>query len=508
MSTEVVSKPGQSIKITDLAHVPNLVVPVQPGGTMIRGYCGTGKSLLLQAIGLGLGSKDRGRLEPEEGAKRAEVECLGVLVSITESRVTSKGELQAGSIEAQFDIGDLIDPPLKDIDARNRHGIKALLQLTGAKADPSLFYDLAGGKEAFEKIIAPDSVKTNDLVDMAGKIKRAFDGRARLVEAEAEKEEGKAAALRNSGDGLDLTAETDAAKLQAAHVAAVQRQSALETKADSAKTAREKAAKARQSLAAATGQTITIAECKSAEQAASDAYEAAGDEVRAIKAQLLEAESRCREKLTKLVAATQAREAAERFEAATAGWQSAIEAAEGVQAPSEEELSAAKAATSAAQQAVELAGVIRAAKEKVQQAAGHQETAADLRKLGQRLRDAAKDTEGVLSAAVASTRFYVSKERLMGVLPDGTTRPYYAASDGERTMIAIAEDLDRARAIASYPEQLVVVQIPQNTWQNIPDSVRDRLFATAAEQRACIVTAMVDDGDLRCEVWQPKEVEA
>ena len=507
MSTaEVVSQPGQAIKVTDLAHVPNIVVPIQPGGTTIRGYCGAGKSLLLQAVGLGLGNKDRGRLEPEDGANRGEIDCLGVLVSVTESRVTTKGDLQAVSLESQFDLSDLIDPPLKDAAARNRHGIKALLQLTGAKADPALFYDLAGGKEQFERIVSADSVKTVDLVEMAGKIKRAFDARARLAEDEAEKEEGKAAALRHAGDGLDLSAETDAAKLQAAHVEAVSAQSALETKANAARQAREKATEARRKLAEATGHGQTVSERKAEEKAAGDAYEAAAEKVRQIKAQLAEAESVARERLTQLAAATQAREAAERFEAATAGWQSAIEAAEGVECPSDEQIEAAARATQAAQQAVELAGVVRDAKAKVQQATEHQEAAAEHHKRAMQLRNAAKDTDGVLSSAVASTRYYVSRERLMGVLPDGATAPYYAMSDGERTMIAVAEKIERARAIDPDPAKLVVIDVPQRTWQDIPDSVRDRLFGMAAEQNACIVTALVDDGKLRCVVWNPEHV--
>jgi integrase len=43
--------------------VRNAVIPVQPGGTILEGFCGTGKSITLEAIALGLGAKEKGRDE-------------------------------------------------------------------------------------------------------------------------------------------------------------------------------------------------------------------------------------------------------------------------------------------------------------------------------------------------------------------------------------------------------------------------------------------------------------
>ena len=43
------------------------------------------------------------------------------------------------SMILSFDIGSLIDPPVKEEEARNRYGIKSLLRMTKVEADPSLF---------------------------------------------------------------------------------------------------------------------------------------------------------------------------------------------------------------------------------------------------------------------------------------------------------------------------------------------------------------------------------
>ena len=508
--TTVENQPvNRAIKITDVRYCPNIVIPIAPGGTIIRGPCGAGKSIALDAIGLGLGGP-RGRVRPAEDAKRAEIDCLGVLVQVSESRATRHGDLDVGAME-EFDIGGLIDPVVQDPDARNRHGIKALLRLSDAKADPALFYSLAGDQPTFEQLVPPDAVKTDDLVELAGRVKRAFDAQARLQENAAEREEGKAAALRHAGDGLDLNEESDSAKLQDMHVKAVAAQSVLVTKATAARQARDRAADARKQLAAATGSGRSVAECRADEQAAKELFEAANEKVREIQGILAHAQNQAGNALLTANGAKSAREAAERYEVATVGWQKAIEAAEGVEAPSDKEIATAAQTVQVIQQRIERAGVLRDARQKLAQADEHRRGAAEYRQQVARLRNAAKDTDDVLSKAVASSRFRVTRDILFGLLPDGQSKPYYAMSDGERTLIATEEKIERTRAATPDLAQTILVKLPQRTFQDLSPSWRERLFALAAEQNACLISAEVDDGDLRCEVWTPNgaaEVEA
>ena len=84
-------------------------------------------------------------------------------------------------------------------------------------------------------------------------------------------------------------------------------------------------------------------------------------------------------------------------------------------------------------------------------------------------------------------------------------KPYYSLSDGERTMIATEEKLDRARAVEPSEEKLAVIDLPQRVAQDLPPSIINKLFETAAERNCCIVTACVDDGELRAEPWVRRE---
>jgi hypothetical protein len=499
---EVTFGPNRSVTLTDVRYVPNLVVPVQPGATIIRGPCGSGKSIALDAIGLGLGARDRSRVRPCDDAERAVIDCLGVIVNVTEGRVTSRGELDVGALE-EFDVGDLIDPPLKDPAAKNRHGIKALLRLSRAAADPAAFYHLAGDQARFEALVSPDTCKTDDLVELAGRVKRALDARARLDEDAAEREEGKASALRNAGEGLDLTAETDQAKLQQVHVAAVTRLAELEAQAKAAQQARAKASEARQALAAATGHAKTVAEFEAAEQAAKAEYQQVKAHAEDLKRQWELAKVESLAAFDRVQSAEDQTTAARNTAKAMSGWQQAIEAAEGVAAPADEEISAARQQTLTAQQAIERAGVVRDARVKLSQAQVHQTEAHEHRKEAARLRDAAKQTDDVLSKAVASSRFQVARDILYGIWPDNAKKPYYAMSDGERTALGTAEKIERTRALSPDPARLVIVKLPQRVIQDLPDSIRQHLFAMAAAMNACIISAQVDDGERRCEVWTP-----
>lgn len=491
---------SNAITITDCGPVPNLVIPVQPGGTIIRGYCGKGKSIVLEAIGLGLGARERGRVAPRAGTKRGEVDCLGVVLGINASRITRNGESSVASLE-EFSVGDLIDPPVKDAEARNRHGIKALLRLSGGEAKPELFHHLAGGKASFEALVPPDSVKTTDLVDMAARVKRALESKAREAEGESEREEAKAAADRNAGDGLPMTACTDAAKLQRRLEEAAGMKAQLDEQARGARQAKQQAEAARVALASATGAGRSIAEYQAETDARKAEYAASRERVADLERALAVAKAESQSAFDRCAAAGDALEHARRTEAATAGWQAAIDAAADVYEPEASDLEMAARMVQEARKAIETAAVVRAAHERLARARQHQERAAESRKQAARLREAARATDDVLSAAVSSPRFAVAGDVLMGRLPTGEAKPFFDLSDGERTMIAVAEKIERARAVEPDGQRLALVDLPQRVFQDLPPSVRKSLFAMAAERNTCVVTAEVDDGDLRAEPW-------
>ena len=106
-----------------------------------------------------------------------------------------------------------------------------LLRLSKAKADPKAFHHLVGDKAAFDRVVGTDAQKTDDLVELAGRVKRALQSAARNRSADAETEEAAAAADRDAMNGL-VDGPCDAAVLQAAHTEAVQRHAMLKTQWD------------------------------------------------------------------------------------------------------------------------------------------------------------------------------------------------------------------------------------------------------------------------------------
>ena len=114
-------------------------------------------------------------------------------------------------------VADLVDPKIVSPDAADARRIKSLVQLSGEKADPSLFYPLAGGQAAFERICRPE--ETDDL--QIGNVGEARDQAGTLRRRHARREDESQQArkamprpARKRAQGVDLSAESDADKLR------------------------------------------------------------------------------------------------------------------------------------------------------------------------------------------------------------------------------------------------------------------------------------------------------
>ena len=482
-----------------------VVITAQPGIGVLTGFCGTGKSFCLEAIGVALGNKDKGRVAPSAGKKRGTVECLGVVLNVSAGRITRTGDTEAASIE-EFTLADLINPPVKDESAKNRHGIKSLLRLTKAEADPKLFYRLAGDKAAFEKVISPDDVKSADLVEMAGKVKRAFEKEANAIQKQAEREEAAAAANRDAMKGLDEKAPHDARQLQEAHTTAVQVYARIREQWDAWHAAQRAAEIARAELAKITGGKETHADYDRMTEECKQIYQNLDAEVEALQKQLDKAKHGAELARLNWKRADDQAKAFAKHQQATAGWQQTIDAAAGGSCPDAKAVQNAEIAVEDAQEAIEAGAVLRNAMQRAADAKARQEAADKLRKEAHRLDLAAKGTDAILSEAVASERFSVDCTLLMGKLPTGEVKPYYDLSAGEKCMIAVAEKIDRVCAVRTDPSQLAIVDLDQSNFQEIPDSVRDRLDAYARERNCFVSTAMVtDDAELGYFLWSQRK---
>jgi hypothetical protein len=499
------------ITIADVGPIHGLKIAVPEGGgvVVLRGRNGVGKTTALEAVGSLLGSKPT--VGVRDGAASGEISAFGATLRLGR-RSSRSGELEVDSLEGKLSPADLVDPGLKSDDSADLARIKALLQLVNAQPSVSDFYSLFGGdQEAFEAACPDDVSRETDAVLMAAKIKRACESTARSVEASADNEAGKCAALRRSAEGVDVGITTDAAVLQKSAEAAVEAHAQIKAQRDHARRALSSAAMARQQLEQAESATTVVdyaALIADAQQvvalAASAANEAADDAdfcreaVRKAQAALDAAEARSKlahqdldNKMTRL---EDLRKAARQSEAQRAetersldGWREAIEAAEAVVDPTDDEIEAAAIAVTQARKAIEDGALARKAIEDLEKAKAHQEKAKALTAKANQIRGAAKSTDDVLSSFVAKcgTQLQVKAGRLYMETNRGLTL-FAELSHGERWKVAIDVALNAFPANSAH---LPVLTIPQEAFEGLDAINRDIVAKHARDRGVVIITA-------------------
>lgn len=484
---------NHSITIENVGPIHELKLPIPAGGglVLIRGRQGCGKSTAIRALESFASGK--GKVSVRDKCKFGSVKGMGATLRVGRS-TTRAGELELESIEDYEPIADLVDPGIDKPEAADAKRIKALIQLSGVKPDPSLFHELLGGQEAFEAVVTDTDV--DDLVALAGKVKRQCEEAARKHEQQADVADGHAKANREAAAGVDLDVEADAVKLQAALEAAVRTESELKAEDRHA------------------GQLITDA------QRASDALEDAAAEYSGknsvtAKTQLdmcaevqEKAKERCRELMDlleeakhELEQAVKAKEHAESelrtalaHEKVVADFRKQVEAAKEVARVPADDMAKATEAVTEARKAIERGALIREARNKLDQATVSAKKAAAHRIEAIKLRDAAKGTDEVLSSAVgADSGLRVEAGRLVIDTARGPT--YFAElSHGERALLA----LDLAiNAIGPHG----VLPISQEFFAALQPENQRKIAERLRERDTTGIAPFVDDGELRAELF-------
>ncbi|KKM82233.1 hypothetical protein LCGC14_1321610, partial [marine sediment metagenome] len=204
---------SNTIKIEDIGPIEDLTMDIVPGVNVLCGPNGSGKTKAIdvaEAIATG-----RGKLSVRDGAASGHVDGLGVTLHVGRS-TRRTGELDVRVLDSRRSLAMLVDPGLKDAGAADAKRIKALLEMLGVTPDPSLFHALLGGQEGFDSVVTRRATEAGDIVEMARRIKVDIDKAARDDEDQVKRMSGMAEARRQAVEGVDLTAEDDADKLQAA----------------------------------------------------------------------------------------------------------------------------------------------------------------------------------------------------------------------------------------------------------------------------------------------------
>lgn len=441
-----------------------------------------GKSTALQAVQTA--ARGDGKLPLKDRTKRGKVEAFGAKITIG-GTTRHTGEFECTNLEGRFDIGALIDPKIKSPTAADAARIKALIALTGVKADPTLFKTHEAFPD-FDAVVTPDCLETDDLVEMARRIKAKYDQAARMAEGDADREDGHAGSLASTEE-LDMTAEFREDVLQGAYDACRDRVTTLRAMA-------EHHAKAQQDMKAAQDLLSELQEeATYPPEGIKEKIDAAATLLDKTKAEVAD--------LERLLA--NAKQLAKDTEAELnlwmerqAGEQKRLEAVERAnrivalcrqsEAPTDDEVAAADRALGAARSAIDYGSRIRQAKRNAARADQHRRLAAEAREKAARLRNAGKATDEVLSGAISCERLRVESDgtaaRLVTDTGRGTSIPYHDLSDGERGEIAV----DIGAAQVGEGGLLVVAQ---PVWEGLDGANRKRIHEKAAKRRVYVLTA-------------------
>lgn len=410
----------------------------KPGVTIFSGPNGVGKSMFQKAIETA--AKGKGPLPLRDGTASGNVDAFGAVITIG-GNCRHTGKFEVLSLSGRVNLADLVDPRIDTPALADKARIKALIGLTGVKAEFRLFANHKAFVDSFESVVDAESTETDDLVEMARKIKKNYDDAALVLERTVERETGQASALIAPKD-LDLNDESDAEVLQEAYNEARDVQTRLQHQAE-----------------------MAVAGSKKVLQAEKLLKELGDDELRTRRIQLTDVN----QKLQEVIAADT--QAVANLEKQIASLRSTIKTHESdvlnntesitsierqlvlvdaakktlaenlVELPDDDELTEAAEAVSVASAAVERGTLIRKARKDAAKASEHRKAANTARQTAQKYRDAAKATDEVLSAAIDCKYLWVKSDgkasRIYCDSPRGKNVLYHEESDGIKYHIAI-----------------------------------------------------------------------
>jgi hypothetical protein len=461
----------RTIEIENIGPIEKLTIPLpEDGGVVVlRGVNGCGKSTALDAARSLMSGK--GSLPVRDACSAGHVNGLGVTIRVGKS-TRRGGELEALHLEDRLSIADLVDPGLKSEEAADGRRIKALVGLTGAKADPLLFPEVA----------RHDLDRYDDLVEQAGVAKRNLEAMARAEEKLADELLAKARAMR---EGLDPKAvqDVDEDALRGSLSRAIRDEATIRERFGQAARRDVEAAQAKKKLeelttgysgmsASATLSAVKSAEakCEAAQKvmdAAKDAYDAAVSE-----ADLAD---------TARVRADDKHKTAVQHQEAVAALQATIDAAKGAEPVDEAAIEVAQAARMAAEKAMTEGLAARGARVKLEGAAVTARESAQHASKAAELREAAKATDDVLADAIQCPVLRIEAGRLVTGTKRGRTL-FADLSEGERWRIALDIAADQVGDGG-------IITVPQDAWEGL-DAENRRAIAEHAKRRlVTILTA-------------------
>ena len=192
-----------TIEIKHVGPIDHLDIPVpEKGGVVVlRGRNGCGKSTALNSVEGMFSKSARDTLTPQDDHRAGTVEWddQGVTLRVGKSR-TVKGKLQCDHIEGNSSIAEMVDPGIKDPIKRDEKRLQVLIRLAGVSVDSDAWLEIVGSDLAEE--IEIDDLISEDIIETAGRIRRAIHKVALRHEKERDGLKSQAVALEATLDSL------------------------------------------------------------------------------------------------------------------------------------------------------------------------------------------------------------------------------------------------------------------------------------------------------------------
>lgn len=483
-----------NIRINDIGPICEFETELKsPGLYVLEGSPGAGKTTILRSLQLAVDGRSDTKPTKRDGAARGIIEVAGKTIRITKT-TRAEGELDVDGL-GDLSIADLHQPPFKDAKTRDRHRIVTLLRLAGAKANVELFYPLVGVRADFRDLVPSRQTDTDDLVEMAQRIKACFEEESRRIEKKAESARLEAKAHETAIEGVDTEAPHDEQQLADAWQRATSEHAAIKEKRDAYLRTLKAAHGARERLATLpTGKSVVEAK---AEHAAACAKQLeALDEVTRLERLLESARAALAVAESAAANAAEALTRAESEVAIRGELDAAIEAASGAHEVTQDEVDDAAIAVGVARKAAQTGNEIRSALKSLEKAKTARSEAKRLEEQAERLRAAAAGTMEVLSGEVAKIegcplRVRSSEDgdpRLVLATARSDNEYFEDRSDGQKWAIVMQ--------IAARPNRLI--PLSQAAYGELAPSLRRHLHELAKSSGCYVVTAVANDCELRC----------
>jgi len=522
---------SQVLRLTGAGGAPDgeIEIPDEGGLVVLEGHNGSGKSQTLDAItDLTTGERN---IKLKHGRSKGEVSGFGATIRLG-ARTSRKGELEVVGLTSRMDVAAIVDPGYKGRDQCNRAIVKSLVRMLGLTPEVALFYDLCATRKPgesdeelatrkraiFDELMPAGLGDCEDLVELARKVKDAFDGAARRIKGESERVQGEADALLATGSDLDLEAPHAADALQAALEQAIAADGGVRERVGTFAEIAQAAADARAKVGEGGGPDAdAMNEAHEGLSSAAKVSDEAGelvtslvDEVTRAQAALEQASSAHARAQAHKAAANDRFHAAEQrlmdLEAIENGWeaaQKAIAVLADAKPPTGDEVGQAAAAVAQARKDNDRGTLVRNALEKRAHGKQRRRDAATLRGREDELREAGRSTDAILSRLINEAGvegFSVVDGEVLAVPPgESQPRPYLDLSDGQRTRIAC--DATIPVALRDVPaDELAVIVLGQRVYQDLDPTNRRALVEHVKGRRVLLFSALPTDGPMRAVV--------